>query len=265
VHWDGSKWELKKIYVEYRGQPNLAPLKGVFALNDGAVVFSSGLPYLPTKNGWKLYHLWDMGVLDQNDGSLYEIWGTSINNLYFAGSRGTIVHYDGVRWERIESGTDERGNDVWGFIHPDGGYTVYFAFSDSYKPGRHLLLKSDNNGPLQVTDWPDSVYIESIWTDNPCYLFACGSGVWRRTDKGWSKYSGLPAVFRERIRGNAINNIFVVGHRSQILHFNGASWYVYQFTQLLGIIEGLAVKGNTVYATSYNGRNAFIIKGTHIK
>ena len=41
VHWDGNNWELKKITVTYKGNETLAPLKGVFALSDGKIVFSS--------------------------------------------------------------------------------------------------------------------------------------------------------------------------------------------------------------------------------
>ncbi len=263
VHWDGEKWELKRIFVEYRGQPNLAPLEGIFALSGGQIIFTSGLPYLPDNGRWKLYHLWDMGVLRQNDGSVNCIWGTSIDNLYFAGRKGTIVHYDGSSWRRIESGTEERGNDVWGYVHPDGNYSVFFAFSDSYKPGRHVLLTLDNGNSLESLDWPDSVYIESIWTDSPRYLFACGSGVWQRGPLGWRKYQNLPNVFRERIRGSGVNNILVVGHYGQILHYNGKDWRVFQFNPEIGILMGLAMKGSLVYAVgvALNTHRVFIIKG----
>ena len=105
AYWNGSVWELKKIAVTYNGNQTIAPLKGVFVLTSGEIIFSSGLPYLPQGNGWKLYHLWDMGVLDLNDGSVDRIWGTSINDLYFVGSKGTIVHYQNGSWTKIESGT----------------------------------------------------------------------------------------------------------------------------------------------------------------
>jgi hypothetical protein len=67
VHWNGMNWELKRIYVDYNGEPTLAYLEGIFELSEQEIILTSGLPYLPEDSHWKLCHLWDMGVLDQSD------------------------------------------------------------------------------------------------------------------------------------------------------------------------------------------------------
>ena len=107
-------WELKKITVDYKENPTIAPLTGIFVLPDGKIIFTSGLPNLPDGKGrWKLYHLWDMGVLQQNDGGINKIWGTSLNDLYFVGNH-EIVHYNGQSWTKIKSGTELDFHDIYG-------------------------------------------------------------------------------------------------------------------------------------------------------
>ncbi len=92
LHWDGVKWKELKITVEYKSSQTLAPLRGIWCCMNGKVVLSSGLPYLPYGDGWKLYHLWDMGVLDNNDGSVYKIYGKNSRDLYFYGKNIHHIH-----------------------------------------------------------------------------------------------------------------------------------------------------------------------------
>lgn len=103
-HWDGKDWEKKKITVEYHGKQTDSPILGISLLNSGEIVFADGAPYMPVQNGWELIHYWDRGILTENDGYTPNVWGTAINNLYFAGLTGTIVHYNGAEWKKIESG-----------------------------------------------------------------------------------------------------------------------------------------------------------------
>jgi hypothetical protein len=44
---------------------------------------------------------------------LYGIWGTSESNLYAVGIEGTILQYDGTRWETLPFSTEENLSDIW--------------------------------------------------------------------------------------------------------------------------------------------------------
>jgi hypothetical protein len=41
------------------------------------------------------------GVTDD----LFAVWGTSASDVYAAGRRGVILHYDGKAWTKMASGT----------------------------------------------------------------------------------------------------------------------------------------------------------------
>ena len=233
VHWNGSKWEIKKISVLYKDNLTFAPLESVFALPTGEIIFSSGLPYLPQADGWKLYHLWDMGVLTQNDGRVTNIWGTSMNDLYFVGSKGTIVHYDGKNWKKIESETQTDLTDVYG----DGDNVFICGYKD-FKPT--VLLKY-NNGIMTKLIEEDhfeyktdfiSGWIKSIWVKKD-KLFSLtfydlyrskistkgeGTAIWKGDINSWGSNA---------VRGNDVNDIFTTGYNGLLWHFNGVGWKKY--------------------------------------
>ena len=106
AHWDGQKWELKRIF--YKG--GIWTIRTIFAFNENDIWFSAFVRYdgenfieLPIPNiliGW----------------SINKIWGTSSEDLYIVGNGGNIVHYSGPTggWQKIESGTELNINDIWG-------------------------------------------------------------------------------------------------------------------------------------------------------
>jgi hypothetical protein len=259
VHWDGFQWELKRIFVDYRGQPSLAPLHGVFCLPTNQIIFSSGLPYLPQGNEWKLYHLWDMGILDSNDGSVYKIWGTSLDNLYFAGLKGTIVHYDGQSWQKLESGTNLPIQDIWGSVDPVSGEQYLLApASLKYNWEVPVLLKINPDGYSKEFL---TVYnlLHSVWFKTPQKVYLCGGGVHYRRNNTWTRVGGLPEIFTNRIRGNDENDIWVVGDFGIALHYNGMTWREYpELRRYNGNWEDLAVKENLTVAVGWKGSDGMI-------
>jgi hypothetical protein len=42
------------------------------------------------------------------------VWGGRGSDVFAVGGRGTILHYDGVDWKAMISGTDQVLSDVWG-------------------------------------------------------------------------------------------------------------------------------------------------------
>ncbi len=248
VHWDGEKWELKKIIVEYRGQSTISPLESVLALQNGKIIFSSGLPYLPENEHWDIYHLWDMGILGKNDGSLNSIWGTSLNNLYFTGRKGTIVHYDGKQWHRIESGTDLAIQDIWGAKRQHSLPLIYAVASNPFHDNRVSVIGIQGNHAYPVSHRGLPGGMKGIWSWRGYTWYSCGNGLYRKeySDSIWCEISDVPPIYKEAIRGSGPNNIFVVGHFGLVLHWNGSSWH--QYEQFPGLFVALDVKEDMVVA-----------------
>lgn len=246
VHWDGMNWELQRIYVNYQGQPNLANLEGVFALPDGKLIFSSGLPYLPEESGWRLHHLWDMGILGPNDGPVTSIWGTSLNNIFLVGSKGTIVHYGGNTWQKQYSGTDLTLTDIYSY-----GNGKLYSVGINYNQGLGVVLELDGNQWKTLIKGcvPGSGFIpnqlfktqlygtaEGIWEDEKGTIYTVGNLMYRFKNGIWDYVKSLPENYIDgnqgnwyrgylhAVRGNASNDIFIFGESETIIHFNGISW-----------------------------------------
>ncbi len=268
IRWNGSQWELHQIYVNYHSQPTLTPLEGSFALPDGNIVFSSGLPYLPEGDHWKLYHLWDMGILGQSDGGVPIIWGISLINLYFVGRIGTIVQYNGTNWHKIESGTDLPIQDVWGSQNPSSGETEILAVASDlhHNLGNELIrIQGLQTGAVPDSGLPWS--INGVWFIPGRMYYIAGDGLFyaRHLGTSWHQVSNQPLIYKTGIRGQAINDIFVVGSFGLISHFNGYSWHHYgspEVPYFNGRYFAVALKEDLVMAVGKgNGQVAIILKG----
>lgn len=55
---------------------------------------------------------WQISQPQEN--KLLDIWGITENDVYAVGAEGTIVHYDGQKWQSLYSGTTEPLFGIWG-------------------------------------------------------------------------------------------------------------------------------------------------------
>jgi len=90
--------------------------------------------------------------------ALYEIWTISTNDIYIVGAIGTLLHYDGVDWHRIPTGTVVGFTSFYAieenkyYIGGAGGY-IYRFYSKAYPS---ILIDSlgnitgTDNNPLSV-------------------------------------------------------------------------------------------------------------------
>ena len=59
-------------------------------------------------------------------GSLYKVWGTGPRDIWAVGDFGALVHFDGVAWTPIQTGTRSRLESVRGRTL-DGGALELFV------------------------------------------------------------------------------------------------------------------------------------------
>jgi hypothetical protein len=282
VHWEGAQWRLQRITVRFRDSDITPPGEGIFVFSNSDIwVTLGGAPAHWDGSNWTLYHLWDMGVLTQNDGGVTRIWGSLPDNVYFAGRGGTIVHYNGGSWQKLENpagagGTEVDLLDVWG--SPDGrvvwacGYTDYVGT---------VLLKISGNSVEKVYDDNDYWFITrqdslsgvltSLWTDNPNILFLISpNGMYRapavtrgQADRLWYNNGHVPG-FPYRLRGTAVNDMIVVGDYRTIVHYNGYSWRYYDELNSIARLRSVDVRDNLVVAVGADLENGIglIVTGT---
>ncbi|MCW8816655.1 MAG: glucosyl transferase [Ignavibacteriaceae bacterium] len=212
VVWNGSKWELLKL--TYQGIPPV--IHSVFVINYQDVWFD---PWFH----WDGQNFQELPIDPVFIGvGINRIWGND-DGIYVVGNDGFIA-YKTVNggWNRIFSGTETRINDVCGITTSQNETVLYCPVSSFFVPGDKKILK--------ITDGKvDSVYrnrdvrLYSAWAVNENILYVCGEGVYVNKFGTWDEIDLYP-VGTNSVRGNDINDIFVVGDYGTIFHFNGISW-----------------------------------------
>ncbi|MCD4693012.1 MAG: hypothetical protein K8R79_08870 [Calditrichales bacterium] len=270
VHWDGEKWELKRIETLYRPDYKISPpLEGIFAFSNDDIWISSGSPWHWNGSKWKFYHLWDMGVLNENDGGVPRMWGTSSEDMYFSGRKGTIVHYDGQSWQKIESGTDLHIYDIYGIDNQSEGSSEIYCVAAKHLESYDKEILQING--LEVNILPNEGIpwaIKGILFKPGIRYYVAGSGIYTKRDihsnKPWKAiHHGVTNYHLEGIRGNDINDFILCGHFGEILHFNGMTWKSYRETVNIKntIFYEAAVKDDIIAAVGSNPPNAVIVFG----
>ncbi|MCZ7604444.1 MAG: glucosyl transferase [Melioribacteraceae bacterium] len=214
VHWDGNGWELKKI------ANSSYPRSTVYAFNekdiwfDGTIqwdgytysVHNNGFPLDPNGHGWRRNAM----------------WGKSSSDFYVVGNNGNIAHYNGNSWEKIVSGTSTHINDAWGVENNQNQTVVYCPVSSFFVPGEKKVLKIVDK-MVETVPWNKNARIYSVWAKSESILYVCGEGVFENKFGRWNEIN-LQPIGTNSIRGNGLNDIFVVGDYGSKFHFNGSSW-----------------------------------------
>ncbi|MCK6382647.1 MAG: hypothetical protein L6Q54_15535, partial [Leptospiraceae bacterium] len=198
-----------------------SPLKAIFAFSDSNIAITSG-----GSIGWfngKINRA-DCGIRPLLSGAINKMWGSSSSDLYVVGNGGNIAHYNGTSWQKIESGTSSIINDVWGTTDKNGKVIVYCPVSSFFEPGDKKILRITDY-IVDSFQWNKDVRLYSAWAAGENYLFVCGEGAFENKFGYWNQIN-LPAVGMNSVRGNNINDIFIVGDYGFISHFNGVNWKV---------------------------------------
>jgi len=218
AHWNGEEWELMRII-------NSSPIFSIFYLSaDDIWMVSYGYPVHWDGNNWILYRFQDMGI----NASSLSLWGTSSSNIYFVGLEGSIVHYDGQNFEKMESGTDCNLDDVYGL---DGSHI--WAVGSAAGEFQSVILRFDGTQwkILHDTGYMGSGYwTKSVWTDSPCFLFLNGGSgriFYDLIRNELHKDMTAGRWYGFSIDGLGYNDIFASTAGSEVLHYNGSTWHLY--------------------------------------
>ncbi|PIU18020.1 MAG: hypothetical protein COT16_03540 [Elusimicrobia bacterium CG08_land_8_20_14_0_20_44_26] len=269
AHWDGNSWTLKQIKYG-------ATIYDILVFSDNDIWVSSGLPYHWDGQRWTLYHLWDMGVLSESDHPVYWMWGSSSSNMYFIGE-GTVVHYDGKTFKKIEDIPDYNYYRINGIFDQVTNQTRIWIGAISIEVQGGALIYFDGQNWTTIWDrdnryYPDPVYstVGASWIPNNCkyllfYIGGAVDGIFSIhninifDDYTYSVSVNLGAI--RRIDGNGMNDFFAVGDFNNVIHYNGKTFHNY--SELRGDSHSryvsVAQKGDVVYIVESAG--TIIYKG----
>ncbi len=247
AHWDGTNWNLKKLYDLNN---NLIPeVRGIYYFGTSDIWLADGGVYHWDGVSQKVSQSFDRISLiggTENGQSVNKLWGTSSSDIYGVGYNGMITHYNGSSWQKIESGTTTTLNDIWGYYdQANNNLSVLTVASNIFSQGDYKLLAISDYTARDTLNWPYSNWIKGVWFQgkySPVYI--CGSGIKEYQRGVWSQLN-LPNYFTESIRGSGVNDVIAVGDFGFITHFNGFRWESENLANNY-VFYSVAIKNNTV-------------------
>ncbi len=274
IHWNGTSWQLKRLAAPAQNRTvNLKP-EGIFAFAADDIWLADGGVH--HYDGQQIESFW-VNAFPGNDDAILEegqliqkVWGNSSSNLWAIGRKGAIIHYDGQNWQKLDSGTDLDIQDIWGGRDPDTGeYTILAVASNIFVSRERAILRINN---LQVERLPDSrieSVLSGVWFDPGKVYYVIGDGIYSKKDITSNEDWGGPGLltvttyFSRAIRGNHMNDIFVVGSFGDVLHYNGSSWRSYREQTALtaGSYREVAVQDDIICAVGSTDDRAVVLRG----
>jgi hypothetical protein len=259
--WDGVRWNLQRIYYQSGASQNIvAPIRGIWRTAANEVWLAAGSVFRWEGSSSLAQLSLSRLTLGDPNASVEKLGGTSNNNLYGVGNSGTIVHFNGSSWQKVESGTSVDFRDVWG--SPDGSVVWACGFTDFvgtvllrfqgtniqkvYEDADHWFqIRQDSLSGVLTSVWTDKA--EKVYVVTPAGMYECpsttrGNGIRKSFTDDF-----LPG-FPQRIRGSGENDIFLVGDFTMLAHYNGKTWRYYEELRRRIRLRSVAMKRNRVLA-----------------
>ncbi len=265
AHWDGSEWELISA-------GSVFPKYSIFAFNNDDIWIASSLPFHYDGNYWRKLTPEEDGY-PLGLGYINAIWGTSSSNIFFVGDSGTIVHYNGGTFTKMESTHGVRFMDIDGT--PNAEY-VFVAGYTMFSPVETQALII-NNGIITELYYSDNIIptnendlggISSVSVYGDTAYFVTFGGLWKYNfiDQTSKIIKELDNYGYRDLNVQTPNDIFTVGGGFNYVHYNGASWdYNRKFIEMYDFSSpGADFKGNTIVIVghTHDASHAIIGIGT---
>ncbi|MGE5353398.1 MAG: WD40/YVTN/BNR-like repeat-containing protein [Acidobacteriota bacterium] len=258
LHWDGVKWT-PLDYLE-------GDLASIYGFSDSDIWIAgdwqvdNNLYCLISHWDGKAWKTWKM----QEYPNIYCIWGTSSKNMYAVGAEGTMLHYDGYSWQKVQlPGVREYLRRIYGVSENE-----IYAVGNTFDDYTGVVLKSDGNSWKKLIEAKFNINdphkspegnLSALWASKSNRFFV---DLFVGHDTTWTSF-GWPNdnTIIDAIRGSAENNIFAVGSFGLIMHYNGKSWNRYPFYHKPygGRIANVWVKDKAVVAVGYTDDSRAIV------
>lgn len=262
ARWNGRKWEL---FTPHDSGFGYSELHSVCAFGPDDIWFGGSSPMHWDGKKWKIHG----GAQGYTGGFwIYALWGTSSNDLYAAGGGGNIRHFNGTSWKDIPSGTDVTIRDIWGAMDfKNKKWEVLGVAASCDLDQKKELFQLDNDHAIKLLGdgLPWGLY--SIWFIPSRKYVVVGDGLYFAPTSNPVRWDGSVNVVTRyvstKVRGSALNDIFVTGVYGEALHFNGVSWRSFRNSTAFqqGDYVGLAVAKKMVMIVGLDNHNAAITIG----
>ena len=227
MRWNGTEWLPQRPYLTSSG------ISGLWAFDSSNIYFASGAIRKYESGQFIVYSLSHLGFT--NTQGVHKLWGSSESNIWGVGPWGTIVHYDGNGWAKIEfdnqwsfyniTGSKETGT-AYGIAWSSDGACIIVELSENQA---NIIYNSDESSP-QFKSWNIDYISSKILLGGADIVSA---KIWE-FDLKKRKAKLLKNLFETaRTMGiwqmtiNKTNDIYFIGRQSgegKMIHFNGMNY-----------------------------------------
>ena len=222
AHWDGTEWTFQRL--RWTGDSKYA-FRAVFAMK----AFASDDIWFMEPGGVAHWNgeYFETQDIDRNipEGSMLHLMDGYPGNLYLAGTRGALMHFDcNKTFTRVLVPLLRDIND----IHSSNGITmaVMNNWNIQAESETHIILLNGTKAHI----WRDSAMVQSmraLWFKDSSKIVLAGPGMQVFEYGVWNEWFSPDNKWAWASSGCENNDIFVVGAFESIKHWNGANWYVY--------------------------------------
>ena len=256
IKWDGINWN-------YHSFPN-GSAYSIFGFNQTELIVvgewaNRGFVGHYNNSNWIEYK--SDYFLSKGDTvySLNSVWGSSPDNVWAVGQRGTIIHWNGQEWKKVDSGVEYYLNDIWG-TSPDNIYAISLSLSNNAR-----LLHYDGTSWNEITSQIASLLrsLGSIWFDKNGTGYLSGSNILHYNGNNFNHQIQVPG-FQFRVRGRSPADVFTSGFGGIVYHYNGVDWVDYpelRTTEIGTELRGIYVGEKRVFIAGAINGGITIIRG----
>ncbi|MCK9279574.1 MAG: hypothetical protein M0P71_03040 [Melioribacteraceae bacterium] len=266
MRWDGKKWFPQLPYITSSG------LSGIWAADSSNIYFACGAIAKYEKGKIIEYDLGALGLPSRE--GVEKIWGSSNKNIWGVGWWGTIVHFDGKEWKKIEY------DRKWLFFSITGNKEtgIAYALARNSEDGFIIVELSEGGANVIYDGSKDEQALRSIqmkYYEDKLYL---GDLDMRSTKAWYYDLETKKAVIQRDFRGTKLNvgisqiamiknnDIYYIGEsldglQGTLIHYNGKNYkgFIGQFNSLSNY-GGAHTDGNICVTVGFHNNKAFLTK-----
>lgn len=237
----GSVWRLRDGENSWEALPAPSELAVHCLWDSGNGLFAAGqLGRIYRFGGTE----WTLHFELHLDVTIMAMWGSGPDSIYAVGDEGLILHFDGLRWQRMPSGTQSALYGLWAWDN------------------EHLLAPGDFGLMLRYNgkEWTEfnvgtESFLYGVWGDSLSNIYTIGlSGTLAHFNgQRWQQMATRLRDDLLAISGSPAAGAYAVGTRGCVLRLEGEQWLTEPSGSEVGLRAVCATQGGTVYAAGDRG------------
>lgn len=205
--------------------------------------------------------------------SLRHIYGRSKNDIWTCGMYGTLFHFNGIQWDKIQCDTIYHLGPI--FQTPDG--KTFLIKHTKYNPVTadtfmYYFSTIQNNILIDIDScktfndrWGDRVGfkfgVQAMWGISENELYSAGNFIFKYNGSSWNYVFWDDYPF-EDIKGTARNNIYAVGLHGTIGYYDGEKWNrIWKYSSTIVDFYSVMPFEDEVFILGYYRGNSYVVRG----